>query len=222
MRVHPVKQRSSLPAAARPARTTTTPGARAAPWAAAGLCLLLSAGAARAGSEALAPASPGPDARVAELVRQGSEDFAARRYDDAVRALEAAYALQPQPLFLFNIAQALRKAGRLDDALAAYQRFLATPAEAHLRAEAESHIAAIQTQRETARSVAEERRKLQEEAARLRVATPAPPPVYRRPWFWGVVGAVVAVGAGVGLGVGIHQYRRDPATDLGTLAVVPQ
>ncbi len=37
-----------------------------------------------------------------------------------------------------------------------------------------------------------------------------------------LVGSVVAVGAGVGLGIGIHQYRRDPSSDLGTLAVVPQ
>jgi len=38
---------------------------------------------------------------------------------------------------------------------------------------------------------------------------PAPPPVYRRWWFWTIIGAV-AVGAGLGIGLGVGLNQEEP------------
>ncbi len=47
-------------------------------------------------------------------------------YDTAIVFYSKAYDLVPHPVLLFNIAQAHRLAGRMDQAINAYQRFLAT------------------------------------------------------------------------------------------------
>jgi len=88
----------------------------------------------------------------------GTELYRAGRYLDAVQAFEAAYAQRPKAMLLYNIGQALRKAGRFAEALAYYKRFLvdATPverrpveAEAHrVVAEIEEHLRSERTLRE--------------------------------------------------------------------------
>jgi len=81
--------------------------------------------------------------RVADLVAVGTRHFQAGEYDEAVKALEAAYALEANPLFLFNIAQAQRKAGRPAEALAGYRRFLAVAPSSPLAPEAEQRVAEL-------------------------------------------------------------------------------
>jgi tetratricopeptide (TPR) repeat protein len=47
-----------------------------------------------------------------------------RKYPEAIAEFEAAYELDPQALIVFNIGQAYRKGGRLDEALAKYREYL--------------------------------------------------------------------------------------------------
>jgi len=96
--------------------------------------------------------------------------FAAARVE-----FEAGYQLQPLPLFLFNAAQAARRDGDAQGALALYRRFVAADPQSAERAEAEAHIAELAA-------------KLPEPAAEPPplVATPplvvaAPPPVLTPP-----------------------------------------
>jgi len=49
-----------------------------------------------------------------------------RRYEDAAKHLEKAYALDPDPLIQYNIGQAYRNAGKFEKALASYQKYLKT------------------------------------------------------------------------------------------------
>ena len=51
--------------------------------------------------------------------------YNAQLYDDAVKEFQAAYVAFPNPLFLYNIGQAFRNAGKLEPAAAAYERYLA-------------------------------------------------------------------------------------------------
>ncbi len=50
--------------------------------------------------------------------------YNAESYPEAIAEFEAAYAIKADPLLLYNIAQAYRKAGRLKDALDHYERFV--------------------------------------------------------------------------------------------------
>ena len=43
-------------------------------------------------------------------------------------------------------------------------------------------------------------------------------PVYKKAWFWVVIGGVVVAGA-VGLGVGLALRPKDPSSDLGLRVV---
>lgn len=45
-------------------------------------------------------------------------------YAHAIAEFEAAYAIDEQPLLIFNIAQSFRRAGRLADALGKYKEYL--------------------------------------------------------------------------------------------------
>ncbi|MCA9707305.1 MAG: tetratricopeptide repeat protein, partial [Myxococcales bacterium] len=55
----------------------------------------------------------------------GKAAFAEQRYDDAAQSFERAYRRRPEPLLLFVWAQAERLAGRCEQAVPLYRRYLA-------------------------------------------------------------------------------------------------
>lgn len=97
------------------------------------LTLLCAAGVARADATAEARAH----------YKEGLALFNEGRFVAARAAFEAGYQLQPLPLFLFNAAQAARRADDAAGALALYRKFVAADPQSAERAEAEQHIAEL-------------------------------------------------------------------------------
>lgn len=78
--------------------------------------------------------------------------FGDQKYDDAIGAWQAAYAIDPQPSYLFQMAQSQRLAGRLAQALPLYQRFVTEAPRHERRVEADGHLHRIQAQDEAERA----------------------------------------------------------------------
>lgn len=177
------------------------------------LWLLLADGTAYAAEPVVAvPASLQADSndrqREAEShVRQAGSFYKAGQYLEAASELNVAYTLQPEPVYLFNIAQAYRKAARARAAQVMYARFVETAPTHPLVPEARGYL---QDMDALAKAQAQEqamRDALGREQARNR-------PLWKRAWFWGLLGGVLgATAIGVGLGVGLS--RREPSTDGG-------
>src|SRR5437870_971620 len=82
-----------------------------------GLALLLIA--------ALAPAPASADKEKAkELFKKGMTQYKLDHYDEAIQSFEAAYAEEPSPVFLYNIAQAYRLSHRPKQAIEFYRKYL--------------------------------------------------------------------------------------------------
>jgi tetratricopeptide (TPR) repeat protein len=60
-----------------------------------------------------------------EAVKAGMNHYRARQYGPAIARFEEAYRLNPQPELIYNVARAYEKSVKRDEAIAAYQRFLA-------------------------------------------------------------------------------------------------
>lgn len=60
-------------------------------------------------------------------VDKGLEAYRNRDYAEAIQLFEAAYAMQPAPELLYNVARSYEKALRRNEAIVAYERFLAEP-----------------------------------------------------------------------------------------------
>lgn len=156
--------------------------------------------------------------------------FQEQKFAQAAQELERVYTLEPKPLYLFNIAQAYRRAGIADKALAAYEQFvniapghpLSREASGYaqdmrvLRAEAEAKVqmarrleAAEQRTAEVSQEKTHMARLLEQERARR--------PFYKRAWFWGALSGVTAATLAIGLGVGL--YLRTPPTEGGFMSI---
>lgn len=61
------------------------------------------------------------------LTEQASQKFRDKEYDAAVALFEQAYALNPEPNILFNIGRIYEEAGKLEDAIVYYERFVTDP-----------------------------------------------------------------------------------------------
>jgi tetratricopeptide (TPR) repeat protein len=199
------------------------------------LCLLLAAGSAAAQSNA-------PARGVRELIESATKHYQAGDYDSAAAEYFAAYEKKPLAALLFNVAQSHRKAGRYAEALTLYERFLKEDPKSTLAPEAEAHATAMRAQIEAAKSSAEREaaerlaRQRVEEAeamARLREAERQKAeaalllasrkaennkPVYKRPWFWVVIGTAVAAAIVVPVVV-VSTLPKDPNSDLGVRVV---
>lgn len=89
-------------------------------------------------------ASPAGAQDAREFFAAGEEDYRLGRYDDAIADWARAYELDPRPLIQYNLAQAFERAGRIAEAVTAYESFLAatTPQDAK-RLEAQARLAAL-------------------------------------------------------------------------------
>jgi tetratricopeptide (TPR) repeat protein len=178
--------------------------------------------------------------RAKALYTEGMTHYNLGEYQPALESFQAAYRQRPDPAFLFNIAQCYRGMARYEDAAKFYRTYLrensdAPNREAVQRLVAEMERAAAEarakqppTGTEPPRSTPETHAAGQETApppttARADlVARPqgsSPAPVYRRWWFWTIIGGVVVAGAAVGIGVGVSSASQPPATPNTSLGV---
>jgi len=77
-----------------------------------GLCALLCAGLAL-----------GANPKVTSLVKEGDRLYKDNKYAEAAETLKKAYALEPSPVLLYNIARAYDQAGELQPALDYYRQY---------------------------------------------------------------------------------------------------
>lgn len=148
-------------------------------------------------------------------------DRADRAYDqsqssEALKEYQAAYAISPYPLILYNIARLHHKEHRLTEAIDAYQRYLDTgdtERQERVRlllreAQGELHFQPTVPNGSLGVSIL---------APGVAVAAPGRPlparPLYKRGWVWAVVGSVVA--AGVVGGVVAATWPRPWQPDAG-------
>jgi tetratricopeptide (TPR) repeat protein len=152
--------------------------------------------------------------RALELFEQSAAAYRAGDLERAQRLLEEAYALDPDPTLLYNLARVYEGLGKLEAAVAAYRDYIARVTEAEDLGAIEKRIATLEQQITELRGAAE----------RERVPPPAPPPsvetsapTTRRPpspapWIVAGVGAV-GLGAGAALGVLARAAHRDAVAE---------
>jgi tetratricopeptide (TPR) repeat protein len=78
--------------------------------------------------------------------QKGAALFDLGRYDEAIKEYEAAYEVKSDPSFLFNIAQAHRKAQHVEQALHFYRAYLARAPQTDARAYVEERIRELEKQ----------------------------------------------------------------------------
>jgi tetratricopeptide (TPR) repeat protein len=168
-------------------------------------CLLLPIGFVHRPPIALAQAAPESANRTRSkaLVASGNAHFRLGEFSDALKLYKEAYRLHASPRILFNVGQCHRQLRQLDQALFVFKSYLVAAPDAPNRADVEAIIGELEAK---IRSAAQptSTRLLPRAPAPLAAGAPAreahPPsrlPVYKRWWFWTIIGAVV-VGATVG------------------------
>ena len=132
----------------------------------------------------------------------GQSYFDQERFEDALKEFEEAYRLSGRAGFHYNIGVCHEKLGRPDVAIASFRRYLREDPATPDRPVVEARIASL------------------EERKRASAPRASDKPLWRKGWFWGVVGGATAlVVAGVAIGV-VFGTRGD---DVRTLPeVVPE
>lgn len=154
-----------------------------------------------------APAAAQPDPEAHAAYQRGQQRYAQQDYEGAAAEFEAAYALEADPVYLFNIGQAYRLANKCELAGTYYRRYLDAAKNAPNAELVEEHIAEVDR-------CAKERAPQPPEPA-----TPAPvpePPVDTAPRGGsGMRTAGIVVGAiGVALaGFGFYEMTRVSAAE---------
>lgn len=141
--------------------------------------------------------------------------YESQRYQDAIGEFRLAYGERQLPRLLFNIGQAHRKLGQAREVIEVFDAYLKADSKPspELRREAEEAIAQARAQLQAAERLRTSQRPLDLSAA----APPPPPPprpVYKRWWFWTLIGV-----AGAGVTAGVLAGTLAPRSDLAGLDV---
>lgn len=140
--------------------------------------------------------------------------YESQRYQDAIGEFRLAYGERQLPRLLFNIAQAHRKLGHAREVIEVFDAYLKAESKPspELRREAEEAIAQARAQLQAAERLRTSQRPLDLSAT----APPPPPkrPVYKRWWFWTLIGV-----AGAGVTAGVLAGTLAPRSDLAGLDV---
>lgn len=166
------------------------------PLAAAALALALAL------SSAPASAGEAEQKQALELYAKGKEAYKEGRFEDAVKLIDAAYALHPEPVLLYNLARAHEGLGDFPKAIAAYEKYLTTEKQIADRGAIEQKVTSLKrTVEEQARLARERDEALKAKAGAERPQDPKEPPRDPAkegdsrgpsPWPW----TIAALGAG--------------------------
>lgn len=155
---------------------------------------------------------PAAHDRALELFDQGRQAFKASKFQESIDLIKEAYALEPAPVLLYNLAKAYEGLGDLENATATYEKYLAEEKEIPDRAAIEEKVKNFKKTIAEKERLAKER---DEALAKLKQKDGAPkkdaptPDVSKRapspvPWVFVGVGAAGVIVGGVlgGLAVG--------------------
>lgn len=159
-------------------------------------------------------------------VAEGKRLYTNRDFDGAFAEFEAAYRIEPDPRLLLNMGRCRFNTNRPKDAVEYYNLMLKNPLPEDQRREVAKSLFSAQKLLEQQNREREDLQKAnatdkQSNAALINrdlsspvAASQAPPPkpLYRKAWFWGIIGGVSAVGLalGLGLGLGLRQSNTGP------------
>ncbi|MBX3186348.1 MAG: hypothetical protein KF819_05000 [Labilithrix sp.] len=156
-----------------------------------------------------------PARAAQDLYKKGAEKFRTGDFEGALALLEQAYALDPHPVLVYNIARAHEGLGALDAAVRAYEEYVALAPTASDRGAVESRVAALKKQiaeRAELERRASERTEARVETLPARDDAPATaPPAARSPVPWIVAGAGVTAGIAGGVLHLVASSRYDGA-----------
>ena len=181
---------------------------------------------------------------------EASRYYDLNQYAEALEAFKRAYWNYEDPVFLFNIAQCHRLLKHKSEAIDFYRSYLRKAPTAKNRVEVQRVIADLEESMKQDRALANappEGTIASPPATTTAPATTAPPPpepatppaavtsttvtttapapradkpVWKKAWFWGVVGGAAVVVAGVAIGVGIATSTpKHPSASLGVRPV---
>lgn len=95
------------------------------------------------------PVTAAPKDDAAPSLRAGLQAYKEARYEDAIEQFEAAYAIDPNPAYLYAWAQAERESGDCQSAVRLYERFLEGAVEPAAAEAARKNIERCDSQRPT-------------------------------------------------------------------------
>jgi|GEM_PF-1727581 tetratricopeptide (TPR) repeat protein len=148
--------------------------------------------------------------QAVEHFRRGKVAFDLGHFAEALKQYESAYRLLPAPKMLFNIGQCYRNLNRYEQALFAFRRYRRElPNAPNIQAVEKLLVELkekLRLQHEAERKEKEEKKRRLDEATRLaklqaasRPAVARDIPIYKKWWFWTVVGSVALGGGAVGV-----------------------
>lgn len=151
-------------------------------------------------------------ARAAELFKRSADEYKKGNFQATVKLLDEAYALDPQPVLVYNLGRAYEGLGDLTTAIAAYEKYLHDDPKTADRGALEHRIAtlrrerdekvALARQRDEERERADEQRRAAEDERRARGGERAPEERGRSPGPYVLAGVGVAgLAAGAAFGI---------------------
>jgi tetratricopeptide (TPR) repeat protein len=171
------------------------------------------------------------DPECNEHYQRALAEYDAGRYDTALAGFQAAYARRQMPWLLVNIGRTVQRLGRPQEAINYYERY--KKAEPNIDAEAEKRINKYIEQARALLESTPEQPTLPltppkpdptttPPALNLNATAPTPPPpsdapagrpVYKKWWFWTIIGVVVAGGVAGGVAGAVLANKKQPVPD---------
>ena len=150
--------------------------------------------------------------KAKEQNQRGKELFNLGKFKQAAAAYDKAYKAVPLPAFLYNLGQCharMDTVEELEKGRFYLETYLAKQPEAPNRAEVDKEIARLERKIETLKDYKKPSLlDVQGSAAAAATAT-TDKPIYKKWWFWTIVGAVVA-GAAAGTAVALQPGENPP------------
>lgn len=142
--------------------------------------------------------------QAGEHMKEARELFVSKQYEKSIAESVVAYKLAQWPICFYNIAQAYRRLQDRRQALKFYQRFLKDAPTSRFAADAQNAIIEISLYLQQQEQIDREKKR----------------PVWRKGWFWGVLGTSLAVvGSGLATGLVLGLRSNQPPDMHGPVTV---